>query len=134
MKVTLDKKVLQYISLFQNLTGSHIIDCIDTEEEIYFIVPEGNYGLVVGKNGTKIKNAERVFKKHIKIFEYSDNLEQFIKNLIPEIENINNQEGVITIKVRQNAKARVIGKGGEKIKLLNEILKRLFNIESLKVK
>ncbi|MFC2143025.1 NusA-like transcription termination signal-binding factor [Candidatus Aenigmatarchaeota archaeon] len=138
MKVTLDQKTIQLINIFRNLTGSNIIDCVDEDEDIYFVVAEGQYGLAVGKSGMKIKNAEKVLKKNIKVFEYSTDLETFIKNVIPETNeiNINDEESgkVIFIKVKQNLKAKVIGKGGKNIKVINEILHRLFDVESLKIK
>ena len=65
MKVTLDSKTIQSINIFQNMTHSSIIDCITEADELYFVVAQGQYGLTIGKNGNKIRNAERVFKKSI---------------------------------------------------------------------
>jgi N utilization substance protein A len=133
VKLVLDNKIIQMIDLFQNLTGVNVVDCVE-DEELYFVVGEGQYGLAVGKNGMKIKNAERVFKKKIKVFEYSADLMTFIKNLVPEAEEITQNEKAINIRIKQSAKAKVIGKSGRNIKILNEILKRHFEIESMKVK
>lgn len=133
MKLVLDNKIIQMIDLFQNLTGVNVVDCVE-DEELYFVVGEGQYGLAVGKNGIKIKNAERVFKKKIKVFEYSSDLMTFIKNLVPEAEEITQNENNISLRIKQNAKAKVIGKSGKNIKILNDILKRHFEIDSMKVK
>ena len=133
VKLVLDNKIIQMIDLFQNLTGVNVVDCVE-DEELYFVVGEGQYGLAVGKNGMKIKNAERVFKKKIKVFEYSADLMTFIKNLVPEAEEITQNEKAINIRIKQSAKAKVIGKSGRNIKILNEILKRHFEIETMKVK
>jgi len=133
VKLVLDNKIIQMIDLFQNLTGVNVVDCVE-DEELYFVVGEGQYGLAVGKNGIKIKNAERVFKKKIKVFEYSSDLMTFIKNLVPEAEEITQNENNISLRIKQNAKAKVIGKSGKNIKILNDILKRHFEIDSMKVK
>ncbi|MBI5061642.1 MAG: NusA-like transcription termination signal-binding factor [Candidatus Aenigmarchaeota archaeon] len=133
MKVRLDTEAIKTISLFQNVTGSHIIDCIN-DEELYFVVAEGEYGAVIGKNGNKIKNAERIFRKQIVIFEYSPILERFIKNMIPETTNIVLKEGEIDVFVKPVDRARVIGKAGKKIKIINRLLKRLHDVDNLKVK
>lgn len=133
MKVTLNTETIKTINLFQNLTGSHVLDCINNEE-MYFVVAEGEYGLVVGKNGSKIRNAERVFKKAIIIFEYSSNLEHFIKNIIPEAQEIITKEGEIHVRVKPNDRPKVIGRGGKKIRIINHFLKRLYDVESLKIK
>ena len=134
MKVTLDQNTIQSISLFQNLTGSSVVDAINEGDEIYFVIAQGRYGSTVGKNGSKIKNAERVFKKNIKVFEYSENLEEFVKNIIPGVQEFSLKEKTAVIKVRQSDKAKVIGKGGKNIKIINKFLQRLFEVEELKVK
>ena len=134
MKLVLDNNLIQTINLFENLTGAMVIDCVDTEDEIFFVVHEGQYGLAVGKGGVKIKHAERIFKKKIKVYEYSADMMQFIKNLVPESDSIVETDKIIQIKVGQNSRARVIGKSGKNIKVLNELVKRLFDIEAIKIK
>ncbi|MBS3050766.1 MAG: NusA-like transcription termination signal-binding factor [Candidatus Aenigmarchaeota archaeon] len=134
MKVTLDQNTIQSISLFQNLTGSSVVDAISEGDEIYFVIAQGQYGSTVGKNGSKIKNAERVFKKSIKVFEYSEGLEEFIKNIIPGVQEFSVKEKTVFVKIKPNDKAKVIGKGGKNIKIINKFLQRLFDMEELKVK
>lgn len=134
MKVTLDADAIQSMKFFQNMTGSSVIDCITDGDEIYFVVAHGQYGLSVGRQGVKIKNAEKLFKKPIKVFEYSTDLKEFVKNLVPEAQETEINGKKIEIRIRQSDKAKVIGKGGKNIKILNKFLKRLFDIDSLKVK
>lgn len=137
MKVVLNTENIQLINVFQNLTGSHVLDCV-SNEEIYFVVSKGQYGLAVGKKGMKIKNAERVLKKRIKVFEYSDNLEDFIKNLVPEARQIkvNNKDNAKTveIKIMNPHRARVIGKGGKNIKVIKHFLERLYDVNDVKIR
>lgn len=134
MKVTFDQKTIQTINLFHNLTGSNVVDCVNEEDCMYFVVAEGQYGLAVGKNGAKVKNAERVFKKAIKVFEYASNVGDFVRNLIPETENIEIKDRLIFARVKPQDRARVIGKAGKNVKIINKFLQRLFDIEELKVK
>ncbi len=134
MKVTLDQNAIQSISLFQNLTGSSVVDAIVDEDEIYFVIAKGQYGSTVGKNGVKIKNAERVFKKFIKVLEYSESAEEFVKNTIPGVQEFRLNGKSINVKIKPTEKARAIGKGGRNIKIISKFLQRLFDIEELKVK
>jgi len=134
MKVTLDTESIKTINLFQNLTGSHVLDFMSEDGELYFVVSKGEYGLVVGKNGSKIKNAERVFKKPIMIFENAPDMESFVRNIIPEAQDINITGKEISVRVKPSDRPKVIGKGGKKIKIINHFLKRLYDVESLKVK
>jgi N utilization substance protein A len=134
MKVTLDQNTIQSINLFQTLTGSSVVDAISEGDEMYFVVAEGQYGATVGKGGVRIKNAERVFKKFIKVFEYSENAETFIKNTIPGIQDLNIAQKTVTVRIKPAERARAIGKGGKNIKIITKFLQRLFDIEELKVK
>lgn len=133
MKVTFDTEAIKTLSLFQNVTGAHVKDFSETEDEMYFVVAEGEYGLAVGKDGSKIKHAENVFKKPIKVFEYSPELEQFVKNLIPEHQSISIVEHSIRVRVKPGDRARVIGKGGGRVKVLATFLERLYDITDFKV-
>ena len=122
------------MSYFQSLTGSSVIDCISEEDDIYFIVAKGHYGLAVGKGGVKIKNAERGLKKNIRIFEYSEDLEEFIKNTIPEAQEILIKDKGIEVRIKSQDRAKVIGKSGKNVKIINRFLERLFGRSDLKVK
>lgn len=130
MKLTLDQKTIQLIDLFHTLTGSDAIDCVEEEDCIYFIVAEGQHGLAVGRNGAKIKNAEKVFKKPIHVLEYSTDVEIFIRKILPGIQEIRSEnEKTIFVRVRPSDRPKVIGKAGKNIKLLNKIMQRLFEVE-----
>jgi N utilization substance protein A len=105
---------------------------------IYYIVEEGKIGLAIGKEGSSIKNVEKVIGKKVKVFEYSSDPETFVKNLIPQCKEISmiNQDDKLTVevKVSKNDRGFVIGRGGEKIKIYKEILKRVHNISDIQVK
>ena len=128
MKLTLDTKTIQSINLFQNITGCSVVDYIENESDIYLVVAQGQYGLAVGKGGEKVKHAERVFKKNIRVFEYSDDLEQFIMNAVPETKEIEKKNGKIFIKISAGDRSKVIGKDGRNIKVISRFLKHLFDI------
>jgi len=134
MKLKLDQDKIQTINLFQTVTGCSVLDCTNEDEFIIFIVNEGQYGLAVGKNGVKIKNAERVFKKNIRVIEYSKDLETFTKNLVPEAQEITREENTVAIKLKQSDRAKVIGRQGRNIKIIKSILSDLFDIEDVKIK
>ena len=134
MKVTFDSRSIQYINLFNSLTRCSIIDFIDDSDELYFVVGEGQYGLAGGKNGVKVKKAERVFKKAIKVFEYSPKLESFVRNLVPEAQSIEISNSEVVVRIKPSDRARVIGKGGKNVRIIKLFLERLFEIENFKVK
>jgi len=138
MTIVFDMDTIRFLNLFENITNVPVKDCYVNGENIYFIVEEGKIGLAIGKGGISIKNVEKIIGKKVKVFEYSSNPVEFVKNLIPqskEVSLINNGETVeIQIKVDRSDKGYVIGREGEKIKIYKEILKRVHNISDLKVK
>ncbi|MEM7813289.1 MAG: NusA-like transcription termination signal-binding factor [Candidatus Aenigmatarchaeota archaeon] len=133
MKVTFDTEAIKTISLFQSMTGANVKDCAETPDEMYFVVGEGEYGLAVGKDGSKVKHAEAVFKKPIKIFEYSPDLERFVRNLIPEAQSISIKERSVRVRLKPSDRAKVIGKGGTRVKVLAAFVARLHDVEDFKV-
>ena len=138
MTIVFDMDTIRLLNLFENITNVPVKDCYINEDSVYFIVEEGKIGLAIGKGGSSIKNVERTIGKKIKVFEYSPNPVEFVKNLIPqakEVSLINNTDSVeIQIKVDRSDRGFVIGRGGEKIKVYKEILKRVHNISDLRVK
>jgi len=138
MTIVFDNETIRLLNLFENITNVPVKDCYVNGDSIYFIVEEGKIGLAIGKGGSSIKNVESTLGKKVKVFEYSSNPVEFVKNLIPqskEVSLINNGDTVeVQIKVDKSDKGFVIGRGGEKIKIYKEILKRVHNISDLKVK
>lgn len=138
MTIVFNMDTIRLLNLFENITKVPVKDCYVDGENVYFIVEEGKIGLAIGKGGSSIKNVEKVIGKKVKIFEYSSNPIEFVKNLIPqakEVSLVNNDEIIeINIKVDMSDRGFVIGRGGEKIKIYKEILKRIHNISDLKVK
>lgn len=131
-------ETIRLLNLFENMTNVHVKDCYVNGEDVYFIVEEGKIGLAIGKGGNSIKKVEKTIDKNVKVFEYSSNPVEFVKNLIPQVKEvsvINNTNSVeIEIRVDRSDKGFVIGRGGEKIKVYKEILKRIHNISDLRVK
>lgn len=138
MTITFNTETIRLLTLFENITNVPVRDCFTNKDVVYFIVDEGKIGLAIGKNGNSIKNVERVLGKKVKVYEFSRDPEKFIKNLIPQCKEVEliEEEGSVRaeIKVERWDKGFVIGRGGEKIKIYKEILKRVHNISDIRVR
>jgi N utilization substance protein A len=138
MPVTFDTETIRLITLFENVTGAPVKDCLIDENTLYLVIDEGKVGIAIGKNGNSVKHAENLMGKTIKLFEYSANLEKFVKNLIPQANEvkIEEREGrkIIEIKVEKKDRALVIGRDSKNLKLFREILHRNYNIDELIVR
>jgi len=137
---TFDTDTLRLMALFENMTHAAPKDCIVDQDGgcVYFVVRQGDVGAAIGKNGSNVKHVEAVIKKSVKIFEYSDDLETFVKNLIPQSNEVAVKvaDGVTAVEVRveRGSKAVVIGRDGRNIKLFKELLQRNHNVNDLVVR
>lgn len=139
MVLIFDTESIRLITLFENLTGTNVRDCLvdNSVNTVYFVVEEGKVGMAIGKNGDSVKNVENLIKKNIKIFEFSSNLNDFIKKIIPqgiEIKVRNEDKIMVEVKVDRKDKAMVIGRDGKNLKLYKELLGRNYGVNEIIIK
>lgn len=134
MAIKFETECVRAIAAFQSITGVGVKDCLITDSCNYFLVEPGKLGRVIGKGGNSVKELRRVFGKPVKVFEYSDNLEGMIKNMIPGADNIEKMDDSIMVSVPQENRSEVIGRGGRNIKAIKEFLSRHFKINRLILK
>jgi NusA-like KH domain protein len=127
-----DTDIIRVITAFENITGTEVRDCV-CSETVYFLVNPGKMAMAIGRNGHNIKIAEKMLKKPIKIFEWNEDCNQFIKNLIPSAQKIDMNGEKITITLDKENRGIVIGRKGSNIKVIREFLERNSNIKDLKV-
>jgi NusA-like KH domain protein len=127
-----DNDIIRVITAFENITGTEVRDCV-CSDVIYFLVSPGKMALAIGKDGHNIKTAEKMLKKPIKIFEWSEDCEQFIKNLIPSVQKIDIDGNKATLLIETETRGIVIGKKGCNIKVIRNFLERNSNIKDLKI-
>ena len=135
MTIKFDTETIRLMTLFENITGSSVKDCIVEENTVYFVVDEGKLGIAIGRNGNSVKNAESVINKVIKLYEFSNDLNRFVKNLIPKATGVTiNNDGdriVVEAKVEKSDRPMVIGRDAKNLKICKELLKRSHNVSDL---
>ena len=132
----LNLQSIQQINLFENVTGAKVKDCIN-DEELIFIIEEGNIKRALGKDNINIKKLESLLKKNIKLILYSKDVVKFVINLIYPVkpDNIELKDDIIYITINDSKlKGRVYGRGRERLKKLELIIKKYFNIKEIKIK
>jgi N utilization substance protein A len=139
MGLTFNTETIRLITLFENLTGVRVRDCLVDKESntVYFVIEEGMVGMAIGKNGNIVKNAEKIMRKNIKIFEFSKDLKTFVKNLIPQANEIRikNENNSITVEVKVDKKEKpiVIGREEKNLKILKQLFQRNHKVNNLVV-
>jgi len=127
-----DNDTIRMINAFENITGSEVRDCINSDV-LYVLVNPGKVAIAIGRNGQTIKTAEKMLKKPIKVYEWSEDCIQFIKNLIPQANKIemNGEKAIVTLESKD--RGAVIGREGSNIKVIRELLERNSTIKELKI-
>ncbi|MEM4137593.1 MAG: NusA-like transcription termination signal-binding factor [Candidatus Anstonellaceae archaeon] len=131
----LSNNELKAISIFEKITGVVPSDVYISPNSVVFFVPFSLMGKAIGKKGSKITKVRQAFARQVLIFEETDNLEQFIRNIFNpvNIKNINIHEKmnnkIVYVTIDPNDRGIAIGKNGNRIKLHQALLKRKFNCE-----
>jgi N utilization substance protein A len=134
MEIKLETQTIRTIAAFENITKVQPKDCIITENSVYFLVDPKKVGLAIGRNGSIVREVRRILGKNVKIFGYANNPKSLIENMVPNLKSFEMSDGVITISIPMDDRTTVIGKNGENIKAMREILKRHFAIKNLRLR
>lgn len=139
-EIVLTEDTLRYIALFQQITHTNAVDCMDAGDKLVFVVEKGQGNVAVGKKGDHmIKLSELTGGKSIQVVEYSEDPKQFVLNVF-HIYNpadvVIEQRGKIThatVTVDPALKGRAIGKNGKNLRIARDIVNRHHDIQSLSV-
>lgn len=136
MSFVLDQETLQLLSLVERRTGANIKDCMISEDSAVFVVQPGEIAKAIGKGGQKVQEISRMLKKKVRFVEFSEELEQFIKNLCHpvKVKEVQNDEGLVTI-VPEDYRGRgvIIGRNAQNLRQIESLVQRYFDVQELKV-
>jgi len=135
IRIKYDENILKYMSLFESITGAKLKDCI-VEDNLIFIVEEGEIGKAIGKKAANVRMVENVLKKKIRIIEFSSDVSIFVRNLVYpiKVESVSQENGILTIEAKGiETKSRLIGRDRGNLENIKKIVKRYFSIDEIKV-
>lgn len=129
---------IQLMNLFEKEFRTKVVDYINDETGMAFVVETNNFGALLGRGGANVKAFQQKLGKMFKVFQYSEDLQQFAKNLaIVPVQSIDIQEKngkkMVKYKVEQGNKAMLIGREGKNISMIKTLLKRQFDVENVVV-
>ena len=139
--IKLSSDQLGLISIFQNMSGATVRDCIvdDKGGRLIFVISKGQMGLAIGKKGATIENIERVVKKPVEVVEWSDDPAEMISNaldprFVSEVritDRLDGTKGASVVDPRK--KGAVLGRGGRNAEKARLIAKKYFDIGNLQI-
>ena len=132
----IDMETMRLISLFEQVTGARVKDCVTFKDRLTFIVEEGQLWRALGKNRANLLKLEGLLKQRIKIVEYRPEKLQFIVNLLHplKIVDMREEDGVVTIKGPDTkTKGLMIGARAQNLRALEGIVRMYFDCDEIKV-
>ena len=134
-KIKYDSDSIKLITLFESMTGAKVKDCI-SNEKLIFIMEENEMGRAIGRNGVNVKRIENKLRRKVKLVEFSNDVLQFVKNLIypGEVSDIKQENDKLVIHAKDtHTRAMLIGRERQNINHLSGIVRRHFNAKEIKV-
>ncbi|MEM1506680.1 MAG: NusA-like transcription termination signal-binding factor [Candidatus Bathyarchaeia archaeon] len=138
--IRLTNDELEYMRLFESLTGAMVRDCIIDQkfDRVIFVIKEGEVGLAIGKGGKNIALLEKITGKKYEVVEFSEDPVQLIKNalkpaVVKEVRIIKKPDGsvIAVASVESKDKGIAIGKNGRNAEKVRFLAKRYFNISNV---
>ncbi len=137
--ITFNEKTLRYISVFEKITDTEVVDCIDIPEKVIFLVKNGSIQKAIGKGGKNVTKISDAIDRNVHVIEFSDDEEKLLENIFYSYEvkdvEIEDKNGVKhgTVEVAQENKARAIGKEGRNLSIARKIMMRHSDVSSVSV-
>ena len=146
--IKIDRESMELISLFNNISGAIIKDCLVFKNQEYnteviiFLVKEEDVGKAIGKAGEHVKDLKSKLNKKIDVIAFSEDLNRFIQNILQttknsivvqdiEIKESRNLKKTVIITVRPQDRGKAIGKEGSMIRKIKEIVLRYFDVDNV---
>ena len=138
MKFTYDVQTLQRISLFEKITKATVKDCFMLGDKLTFIVVKGHLHRALGPDKKNITKLEGLLKLRVKVIQYDEEVEQFIKNVLSPLKVVKMEmleEGIVTITgPDQKTKGLMIGARAQNLRNYEKVVQKYFpDIKELKV-
>lgn len=136
-KIVFDIQTISCMSLFEKITRARLKDCIMQENDnIVFIVENGEIAKAIGKQGVNVKKLEKALNKRIKIVEFNEDLEQFIRNLVAplKVEHVVQEDEKVILTAKDlKTRGLLIGRNASHLRGFEAIIQRYFPIQELRV-
>lgn len=122
-------------------TQLHVLDCVEEEDRLVFIVAKGHLGMALGHEANHLAKLRTMFQKDVKFIEFDPDKKTFVQNVFKpfrvESVEVEQKRGggplVATVQINEEDKGKAIGKAGRNVNLVRLLAKRHHEIDEVKV-
>ncbi|MBN1801522.1 MAG: NusA-like transcription termination signal-binding factor [Candidatus Lokiarchaeota archaeon] len=150
--IKIDRKSMELISLFNNISGAIVKDCLifetpenydnEKSEVIIFLVKKDDIGKAIGKSGEHVKDLMTKLQKKIDVIPFSSDISTFIQFILNtsksavkvqniEIKENKNDKRTVVISVRPQDRGKAIGKDGSMIRKIKTLVLRHYDVDNV---
>ena len=117
------------------ITGARVLDCIDSDGMLYFVVPEFQLSKALGHHASKVQRLKKQFSRDIKIVELKQTPIAFMASIIWPLDCEIKQDGasLTLIAKDRKTKALLIGRNAKNLSIITSIIQRHFDIQSVNI-
>ena len=134
---TYDQEMIQYMTLFEQVTRTSLKDCFFFKDKIVFLVDEGNLGKAIGKNKMNIVKLEKLLNRRFKVIEFNSDLCTFIMNLMAPLKckDIRREEDIVIITgTDTKTKGLMIGARAQNLREYEKLTQKFYpDLKEIKV-
>ena len=140
LKTKLDITSIQYLNLFERITGIKTSNCFVYNNALIFVVDPSSFSRAVGDNGRNVRRLSDVIKKRVKIVMLPSGMQdadKFVRSVVYPVNFMkilvseNGEE--MNIVAGPESKAALIGRESRRLIELQKILNIFFNIKKVKI-
>ncbi len=128
----LDPEIAGLTGVFEAQTRVACKDCFRDEETVFYVVNAGELGRAIGKGGVHVKQLQDTLTKKIRIIEYNEVVEEFVRNVIAplRVERVRLDDGAVIISdSSRKTKSLLIGRESKNLELLQRAVRRFFSVD-----
>ncbi|MDE1820809.1 MAG: NusA-like transcription termination signal-binding factor [Euryarchaeota archaeon] len=137
--ITFDTAQLGYMRAFEDLTHAKVMDCLEAEDKLVYVVHPEDLKKAVGPHGEIVERLKQLFHREIQVVVWDEDTAKFVQNLFfpfspQKVDFSPKPKGRhATVTVDPKFKARAIGKQGKNLKIARAVLLRHSDIVSVNV-
>lgn len=137
--VKFDIQKIQYMNVFEQITGVKAKTCFFYSNTVIFTVPRILVNRAVGKNAANIRKLMMRLNRKVKIVATPNSradLEYFINSVVYpyNVQSLSFEDNILVIHANPKIKALLIGKGKLKLHELAEVINRFFGIKEVVIR